>query len=387
MKIPLLDLNAQLITIEKEVKDAVNEVIDSTRYIMGPKVEALEEEIAAYTGVKYGIGVSSGTDALLVSLMALNIKPGDLVITTPFSFFATAGVIARLNAKPVFVDIDPDTYNMSFDALKQWFESHAEESHRVKAIIPVHLYGQCAHMDSICELGDAYGIPIVEDAAQAIGAEYPSSNGAKKAGSIGTVGCFSFFPSKNLGGIGDGGMVVTNDPELNEKLKMLRNHGAKPKYYHTMIGGNFRLDPIQAAVLLVKLSHLNQWHTMRQQNAAYYDEKLKGLGVKTPVVAYQRQSHIYNQYVISVSENRDGLRQFLAENNVSTEIYYPVSFHMQACFKELGYSEGDFPNSEYAAKHTLALPVYPELTDEMQDYVVDNIRAGLERLQRLNVRA
>jgi len=377
MKIPLLDLKAQLNLIEKEVKEAVNEVIDSTRYIMGPKVEALESEIAAYSGAKYGTGVSSGTDALLVSLMALSIKPGDLVITTPFSFFATAGVIARLNAKPVFVDIDPDTYNISPDALKQWFETHAEESHRVKAIIPVHLYGQCANMDPICELADAHGIPIVEDAAQAIGAEYPSQSGPKKAGSMGALGCFSFFPSKNLGCIGDGGMVVTNNPQLNDKLKMLRNHGAKPKYYHAMIGGNFRLDPIQAAVLLVKLPHLDQWHTMRQQNAAYYDENLKDLDVKTPLVAYDRNHHIYNQYVISVPENRDGLRQFLADNNVSTEIYYPVSFHMQACFSELGYREGDFPNSEYAARHTIALPVYPELTREMQDYVVDKIREGL----------
>ena len=377
MKIPLLDLNAQLKTIENEVKDAVNEVIDSTRYIMGPKVEALESEIAAYVGVKYAIGVSSGTDALLVSLMALNIKPGDLVITTPFSFFATAGVISRLNAVLVFVDIDPDTYNMSPDALRQWFESHAEETHRVKAIIPVHLYGQCAHMDPIRQMAEAHGIPIVEDAAQAIGAEYPSRSGLKKAGGMGGLGCFSFFPSKNLGGIGDGGMVVTDDPGLHEKLKMLRNHGANPKYYHAMIGGNFRLDPIQAAVLLVKLPHLDQWHAMRQQNAAYYDEKLKDLGVKTPVIAYQRKNHIYNQYVISVPEKRDALRQFLAENNVSTEIYYPVSFHMQACFSDLGYRECDFPNSEYAAQHTIALPVYPELTDEMQDYVVDRIRAGL----------
>ncbi|MCD6295148.1 MAG: DegT/DnrJ/EryC1/StrS family aminotransferase [Deltaproteobacteria bacterium] len=377
MKIPLLDLNAQLKEIENDVKNAVIEVIDSTRYIMGPKVEALENEIAAYTGVKYGTGVSSGTDALLVSLMALNIKPGDLVITTPFSFFATAGVIARLNAVPVFVDIDPDTYNMSPDALKKWFESHAEEAHRVKAIIPVHLYGQCAHMDPICELADTHGIPIVEDAAQAIGAEYPSASGQKKAGSMGALGCFSFFPSKNLGGIGDGGMVVTNDPELNDKLKMLRNHGAKPKYHHAVIGGNFRLDPIQAAVLLVKLPHLDQWHTMRQQNAAYYDEKLKDLDVKTPLVAYERNHHIYNQYVISVPEKRDDLRQFLSGNNVSTEIYYPVSFHMQACFSELGYREGDFPNSEYAARHTIALPVYPELTHEMQDYVADKIRVGL----------
>ena len=377
MNIPLLDLNAQLKTIETDIKNAVNEVIGSTRYIMGPKVEALEKEIAAYTGVKHATGVSSGTDALLVSLMALDIKPGDLVITTPFSFFATAGVIARLNARPVFVDIDPDTYNMSPDGLKQWFISHSEEVQHVKAIIPIHLYGQCAHMDPVCELARTYGIPIVEDAAQAIGAKYPSGEGVKKAGSMGTMGCFSFFPSKNLGGIGDGGMVVTNDPELDEKLKMLRNHGAKPKYYHTMVGGNFRLDPIQAAVLSVKLPHLDKWHTMRQENAAYYDEMLKDVDVKTPTIAYRRNYHIFNQYMISVPEKRDELRQFLTDNNVNTEIYYPVPFHMQACFKDLGYREGDFPNSEYAARHTLALPVYPELTREMQKYVVEKIRSGL----------
>jgi dTDP-4-amino-4,6-dideoxygalactose transaminase len=377
MKTPLLDLNAQLKTIEKDIKNAVNEVIDSTRYIMGPKVETLENEIAAYTGARYGTGVSSGTDALLVSLMALNIEPGDLVITTPFSFFATAGVIARLNAKPVFVDIDSHTYNMSPDALDQWFQNHREEAQKVKAIIPVHLYGQCADMDPICDLAVRYGIPVVEDAAQAIGAQYPSSSGAKKAGNMGSLGCFSFFPSKNLGGIGDGGMVVTNDPELNEKLKMLRNHGAEPKYYHALIGGNFRLDAIQAAVLSVKLQHLDKWHKMRQDNAAYYDEKLRSLDVKTPTIAYERGCHIYNQYVISVPESRDNLRRSLADNGVNTEIYYPVSFHMQACFKELGYREGDFPNSEYAANHTLALPVYPELTREMQDYVVDKIRSGL----------
>jgi len=380
MKIPLLDLKAQLKTIEGDIQKAVTEVINSTRYIMGPKVDVLEREIAAYTGVKYGIGVSSGTDALLVSLMALNIKPGDRVLTTPFSFFATAGVIARLNAQPVFVDVDPDTYNMSPDALKEWFEDHREEARRVKAIIPVHLYGQCAHMDPICELAKAHNIPVVEDAAQAIGAAYPSSTGPKKAGSMGSLGCFSFFPSKNLGGIGDGGMVVTNDPELNEKLKLLRNHGAKPKYYHAMIGGNFRLDPIQAAVLSVKLPYLNQWHTMRQENAAYYDERLKALDVKTPFVAYGRSHHIYNQYVISIPQNRDGLRQFLSDNDVNTEIYYPVSFHMQACFQDLGYQEGDFPNSEYAANHTLALPVYPELTHEMQDYVVEKISEGVMKV-------
>lgn len=376
MKVPLLDLNAQLQTIEKDVKAAVNEVIDSTRYIMGPKVEELEAKIAEYAGAKYATGVSSGTDALLISLMALDIGPGDIVITTPFSFFATAGVIARLGATPAFVDIDPDTYNLSPDALRHWFGANKEKIDKVKAIIPVHLYGQCADMDPILEIAGEYNIPVIEDAAQAIGARYPSKAGIKKAGSMGTMGCFSFFPSKNLGAMGDGGMVVTNDAGINEKLNKLRNHGAKPKYYHALIGGNFRLDPIQAAILLVKLPHLDKWHSMRQKNAAYYDRNLNIEGVKSPTVAYKREYHIYNQYVISVMEQRDELKKFLTENNIGTEIYYPVPFHKQECFRYLGYKSGDFPNSEYAATHTIALPIYPELTIEMQDYVIEKIITG-----------
>ena len=391
MKVPLLDLKAQLKTIEKEVKAAVNEVIDSTQYIMGPKVVELEEQIAEYVGAKYATGVSSGTDALLISLMALDIRPGDIVITTPFSFFATAGVIARLNATPVLVDIDPDTYNLSPAALRHWFGANKEKIDKVKAIIPVHLYGQSADMDSILDIAGEHNIAVIEDAAQAIGARYPSKSGVKKAGSMGTMGCFSFFPSKNLGAMGDGGMVVTDDADIDEKLKKLRNHGAKPKYYHALIGGNFRLDPIQAAILLVKLPHLDKWHAMRQENAAYYDENLNVKGIKKPVVAYKREYHIYNQYVISVMEQsanrglipslggltpmkfRDDLRKFLAENNIGTEIYYPVPFHEQECFRYLGYKSGDFPNSEYAATHTIALPIYPELTIEMQEYVVDKL--------------
>ena len=377
MKVPLLDLKAQLKTIEKEVKAAVSDVIDSTRYIMGSKVSELEAQIAEYAGVEYATGVSSGTDALLISLMALDVGPGDIVITTPFSFFATAGVIARLGATPEFVDIDSDTYNLSPEALRKWFESATEKQNRVKAIIPVHLYGQCADMDPILEIAGRFGIPVVEDAAQAIGARYPSKTGTKKAGAMGMMGCFSFFPSKNLGGMGDGGMVVTNDATIDEKLKKLRNHGAKPKYYHALIGGNFRLDPIQAAILLVKLPHLDKWHSMRQENAAYYDENLVIKGVKTPVVAYKREYHIYNQYVISVMEQRDELKNFLTENNIGTEIYYPVPFHKQECFKYLGYQPGDFPDSEYAATHTIALPIYPELTTEMQDYVIEIASKGV----------
>jgi len=376
VKVPLLDLKQQLKAIEKEVKDAVNDVIDSTHYIMGPKVAELEEQIAEYTGAKYATGVSSGTDALLISLMTLDVGPGDIVITTPFSFFATAGVIARLSATPVFVDIEPDTYNLSPDALSRWFGASKEKIGKVKAIIPVHLYGQCADMDPILEIAQQHNIPVIEDAAQAIGAGYPSKYGEKKAGSMGTIGCFSFFPSKNLGGMGDGGMVVTKDANIYEKLKKHRNHGANPKYYHELIGGNFRLDPIQAAILSVKLSYLDKWHSMRQGNAAYYDKNMNIKGVKTPTIVFKREYHIYNQYVISVMNRRDELREYLAKNNIGTEIYYPVPFHKQKCFQYLGYQAGDFPNSEYAAEHTLALPIYPELTTEMQDYVIEKIMTG-----------
>lgn len=375
MNVPLLDLQAQLQRIEPELKRAVLDVVDSTRYIMGPRIDELEHAVAAYSDCADGIGVSSGTDALLVSLMALNVGPGDRVITTPYSFFSTAGVIARLNATPVFVDIDPATYNMDPEALREWFDSHPEERKSVKAIIPVHLYGQCADMDPIVELACEHEIPVVEDAAQAIGATYPSTRGVQKAGSMGLLGCFSFFPSKNLGGIGDGGMVVTRDEQLGERVKLLRNHGAMPKYYHSMIGGNFRLDPIQAAVLLVKLPHLDTWHSERRANATYYDTHIQVEGIQKPELAYGRDHHIYNQYVISVPERREEFRAFLKEKQIGHEVYYPVPFHEQECFRGLGYAQGDFPNSEHAARHTVALPIYPELTDEMQQHVVDAIGA------------
>ncbi|MFC1590897.1 DegT/DnrJ/EryC1/StrS family aminotransferase [Thermodesulfobacteriota bacterium] len=375
MKVPLLDLSAQLQSIETEVKAAVNEVIESTRYIMGPKVTELEEKIAEYAGAGYGIGVSSGTDALLVSLMALGVGPGDIVLTTPYSFFATAGVVARLNATACFVDIDPESYNIDPVALAEWFEREQDKAGKVKAIIPVHLYGQCADMDPILKIASERGIAVVEDAAQAIGAKYPSADGMKKAGAMGAMGCFSFFPSKNLGGIGDGGMVVTSDQALAEKLRKLRNHGAQPKYYHALVGGNFRLDPVQAAVLLVKLPLLDQWHSMRRENAAYYDENLTIAGVKKPCVSYARDCHIYNQYVVAVPEKRDGLRAHLNENDIGNEVYYPVPFHEQECFQGLGFKSGDFPHSEHAARHTIALPIYPELTRAMQDRVIEVIGA------------
>ena len=375
MNVPLLDLNAQLDPIRDEIKAAVNEVIDSTRYIGGPHITELEKAVAAYCGTSRAIGVTSGTDALLVTLMGLGIGPGDLVITTPYSFFATAGVIARLCATPVFVDIDSETYNLSPVALKAWFEAHPDKASQVKAILPVHLYGQCADMDAILEVACAHGIPVIEDAAQAIGSRYPSKDGEKRAGSMGMAGCFSFFPSKNLGCMGDGGMVTTNDEAFADKIVKLRGHGAHPKYYHQMIGGNFRLDPMQAAILRVKLPHLESWHQGRQSNAAYYDAHLNVSGVVKPHVAYKREFHIYNQYIIRVPHDRDGLRKHLNEAQIGCEVYYPVSFHEQDCFQYLGYKLGDFPESEKAARSTIALPIYPELTTEMQDYVIEKIGA------------
>ncbi len=373
MKVPLLDLKAQLAPIATEVKEAVIEVIESTNYIMGPKIEELEQKIADYCGAKESIAVSSGTDALLVALMALDVTHGDLVITTPYSFFASAGVVARLGATPVLVEIDADTFNMDPQKLAEWFDNNKDKASKVKAIIPIHLFGQCADMTPILEVANKYNIPVIEDSAQAIGATYPTKDGVKKSGSMGTIGCYSFFPSKNLGCAGDGGAVATNDPVLGEKLRRLRTHGAKPKYYHSMIGGNFRLDPIQAAVLLVKLPHLEKWHQMRRDNAHFYDETLNVKQIKKPKLAYGRQHHIYNQYVLLVDEKRDELRDFLTKNNVGNEVYYPVSFHEQECFQYLGYKKGDFPISEHNARHSLAIPIYPELNQDMQKYVVEKL--------------
>jgi dTDP-4-amino-4,6-dideoxygalactose transaminase len=373
VKVPLLDLKAQLAPIATEVKNAVLEVIESTTYIMGPKIEELEQQIASYCQVKECIAVSSGTDALLVALMALDVKHGDLVITTPYSFFASAGVVARLGATPVLVEIDPDTFNMDPKKLAEWFESNKDKVSKVKAIIPIHLFGQCADMTPILEVAKTYNIPVIEDAAQAIGSTYPTKDGVRKAGSMGTIGCYSFFPSKNLGCAGDGGAVVTNDPVLGERLRRLRTHGAKPKYYHSLIGGNFRLDPIQAAVLLVKLPHLEKWHQMRRDNAHFYDETLNIPQIKKPKLAYGRQHHIYNQYVLLVDGKRDELRDFLSKNNIGNEVYYPVSFHEQECFQYLGYKKGDFPVSEYNARQSIAIPIYPELNQDMQRYVVEKL--------------
>ncbi|MBT8492267.1 MAG: DegT/DnrJ/EryC1/StrS family aminotransferase, partial [Deltaproteobacteria bacterium] len=318
--------------------------------------------------------VSSGTDALLISLMALGVGPGDLVLTTTYSFFATAGVVSRLGARPVFLDIDSVSYNLDPAALEAWFADNPEQASKVKAIIPVHLYGQVADMDPIVATARKHGVAVVEDAAQAIGAHYPSAAGSKSAGTMGDFGCFSFFPSKNLGGVGDGGLVVTNDDQRAAELRRLRVHGAQPKYYHSVVGGNFRLDAIQAAALRVKLPHLDGWHQKRREHATYYDEAFARVGAITaPACVYDRSDHIYNQYVISIAEGRDALREALAAAEVSSAIFYPVPFHLQECFRALGYRQGDLPKAEYAAEHTLAIPVFPELSREQQDHVVATI--------------
>ncbi len=366
MQVPLLDLKAQYATIKDEVLAAVSEVLESQRCIGGPKVAELEEKTAAISDSRFAVGVSSGTDAILNSLMSLDIGAGDEVITTPFTFFSTVGCIVRTGAKPVFVDIDAKTFNIAPALIA------SAVTEKTKVIMPVHLFGQMADMDPIMEIANKYNLTVIEDAAQSITSTYKG----RKAGSIGTVGCFSFFPSKNLGGIGDGGMIVTNDEQLYERLFVMRNHGSKPKYYHKYIGGNFRLDAVQAAALLVKLPHLNEWSEGRRRNAAYYGKKFAGTVVKTPYINPDCVT-IYNQYVIRVPR-RDEVAAYLREKNIGCAIYYPVPIHLQECFRYLGYKEGDFPESEKAAKEVLAIPVYPELTDEMKDYVADTILVFLD---------
>jgi dTDP-4-amino-4,6-dideoxygalactose transaminase len=361
MQVPLLDLVSQYKTIKDDVLKQIGEVLDTQRCIGGPKVEQLEKEVAALCGSRFAVGVSSGTDALLASLMSLNIGPGDEVITTPFTFFATAGSIARVGATPVFVDIDPKTYNIDPSRIK------AAVTKKTKAIMPVHLFGQVADMEPILQIARQHSLPVIEDACQAISATYKG----KKAGAIGTCGCFSFFPSKNLGGIGDGGMIVTDDESLYHRLFIMRNHGSEPKYYHKFIGGNFRLDPIQAAALLVKVPLLDQWSESRRRNAAYYTRKFEGSPVVTPFIRNDSVS-IFNQYVIRVPR-RDDMIKHLQKNAIGCEVYYPVPLHVQECFAYLGKGPGSFPESEKAAREVLALPVYPELTDEMKDYVAKTV--------------
>lgn len=357
LNIPLLDLKAQYIAIRSELLTAVSEVLDSQVYIGGPKVAELEAAIASLSACAYGVGVSSGTDALLCSLMSLDVRPGDEIITTPFTFFATAGCIARLNATPVFVDIDPRTYNLDPAAVERAITT------RTKGIIPVHLFGQMADMDPIIDIAERHGLFVVEDAAQSLAATYKG----RKAGSIGTAGCFSFFPSKNLGAAGDAGMIVTNDEALYQRLLMLRSHGAKPKYYHRYVGGNFRLDPVQAAILLVKLNYLNSWSEARRWNATYYDRLFEGSEVVPPFRNPNCVS-VFNQYVVRL-EDRDETMSVLKAAGISTEVYYPLPLHLQQCFAHLVSPDLRLPNAEEAARHVLALPIYPELTPEMLDHI------------------
>jgi dTDP-4-amino-4,6-dideoxygalactose transaminase len=369
MKVPLLDLKAQYRGLRDEIMPVIDEVCESQYFIGGPRVESFEKAVAAYSGTAHAVGVSSGTDALLASLMALDIGPGDAVLTTPYTFFATAGCIWRTGARPVFADIDPDTFNLDPESVAHVAEEiRRDGTLELKALLPVHLYGQCAPMAELLALADGLGLAVIEDAAQSIGSEYLLDGEVRRAGSMGTAGCFSFFPSKNLGGFGDGGMVVTNDEEVAERLRRLRNHGMEPKYFHAEVGGNFRLDALQAGVLEVKLAYLDRWHAARRAHAAYYESAFAGSSVCTPPAIYANSGltnhHIYNQYVVRVPD-RDRVRQELLDSGIGCEIYYPLPMHMQSCFESLGYAEGDFPVSEAAARETLALPVYPEMTEEM----------------------
>lgn len=381
VKVPLLDLTAQYAQIREEVRAAMDAVCDSQMFILGARVEEFEREVAAYCGAAHGVGVSSGTDALLVALMALGVGPGDAVVTTPYTFFATVGSIVRVGATPLFADIDPVSYNIDPLRVQELLETPPPRSKglRIKALMPVHLYGQVADMRALGALARAHDLCVIEDAAQAIGAEYPDDGRSSRAGALGDAGCFSFFPSKNLGGFGDGGLVTLRDDEARERAVRIRNHGAHPKYYHGMVGGNFRLDALQAAVLSVKLRRLEEWHAARRVNAERYDRAFEGSAVVPPAAVYAGQGitnyHIYNQYVVRVPD-RDASRAKLTEAGVGNEVYYPVPLHLQECFRDLGYSRGDFPESERAAAETLALPVYPELTPGAQDYVIESLMAS-----------
>jgi dTDP-4-amino-4,6-dideoxygalactose transaminase len=388
MQVPLLDLKPQYQPLAAEIQAAIERVCASQGFILGPAVKELESSIAAYSQCRFGIGVSSGTDALLLALMALEIGNGDAVITSPFTFFATAGTIARTGAVPLFCDIDPDTFNLSPQAVQGFIQNQCERRDgqlvtrkggaRVKALMPVHLYGQMADMTALMKIAQVNGLRVIEDAAQAIGSEDARQ---RRACSYGDVGCLSFFPTKNLGAFGDAGMCVANDPALAERLDILRVHGGRPKYFHSFIGGNFRLDELQGAVLNVKLKHLDDWTAGRQRNAAFYDGAFAradlGRAVQTPVPVIGGR-HIYNQYIIRVRD-RDLLRQHLTAGGVGTEIYYPVPLHQQKCFAYLGHRAGDFPESERAAEETLALPIFSELTETQLQYVVDTIAAFYRR--------
>jgi len=368
MPVPLLDLVAQYRTMREEIRRAVDEVLDAQVCVGGPKVAACEEAVAAYCDCKHGIGASSGTDAILNVLMSLGIGRGDEVITTTFTFFATAGCIARVGARPVFVDIDPRTFNIDPGAVA------AAVTRKTRAILPVHLFGQAADMDPLLALAKRHGLAVIEDAAQAIGATYRG----RKVGSLGAAGCFSFFPSKNLGGAGDGGMVVTGDADLARRCAVMRNHGMEPRYYHHVVGGNFRLDALQAAVILVKLKYLERWHAARQANAAYYNQEFAGCDALVTPIVEPHNRMIYNQYVIRIRGGkgraaRDAVEARLHERRIGCAIYYPVPLHLQECFADLGGKAGDLPHAEQAAREVLALPIYPELADAQKDEVASAV--------------
>lgn len=385
MNVPLLDLQAQYATIKDKVRAAVDGVFESQRFVLGTHVAGLEEEIAKYCGVQYAVGVASGTDALLLSLKALGVGPGDAVVTVPFTFFATAGTIVNVGATPIFVDIEETGFEMDPERLSEFFarECTYNQGARstvlkssqtpVKAIVPVHLYGQCADMDEILAIAKKYNVPVIEDACQAIGATYKG----RSAGTMGDLGCFSFFPSKNLGGAGDGGMVISSNPELADRVRLLRTHGAHQKYLHSTVGFNSRLDELQAAVLRVKLPYLNGWSSARAENARKYAEDFKAAGLLSVIKPPQilpNCSHIFHQYVIRC-KMRDKLQASLKAEGIGTEVYYPVSLHEQECFKSLGYSASDMPRSHAASEDTLALPIYPELSDSQRRHVVDSMAA------------
>jgi dTDP-4-amino-4,6-dideoxygalactose transaminase len=389
MEVPFLDLKRQYEKIRHEVRASIDQVLESQVFVLGKEVEKLEEEISRYTGSLHAVGVASGSDAILLSLMALGMGPGEGVITTPFTFFATAGSISHLGCVALFVDIDPDTYNMSPESLELFLKTQCttdekgQRRHRdtgvpVRCVIPVHLFGQCADMDPILDLCRSHNLTVIEDAAQAIGSLYQpdTDHGPRSAGTMGASGCFSFYPSKNLGAFGDGGMVVCQDDEIADRIRMLRVHGSRPKYYHKLIGVNSRLDALQAAVLRVKLKYLDQWTEARRQNAQHYNELFANINhQKIGISLPQRQNHnrhIFNQYVIRAPK-RDELRNFLSDHDIGTDIYYPRPLHLQACYAHLGHKEGDFPVSEKASQTVLALPIFPEVTSEEQAYVVDTI--------------
>lgn len=389
MNVPFLDLKAQYKTLKHEIDKRILDVVESQKFILGSEVAELEKKVASYTRTKYGIGISSGSDALIVSLMALGIGKEDAVVTTPFTFFATVGAIVRVGARVIFCDIDKKTYNMNPESLEDVIKVEIKKKlvSKVKAIIPVHLYGQCADMAPILGSAEKYKLSVVEDAAQAIGAEYPSPSGVQNACGMGDLGILSFFPSKNLGAYGDGGMILTDNEKLAEKVRILRVHGAQNKYFHDIIGGNFRLDALQAAVLLVKLKYLDDWSQKRKNNALLYDRLFKETGLtangilQIPDAVYKPRGipryHIYNQYVIRV-KNRDGLQKYLTSKGIATAIYYPLALHLQECFAYLGYKQGDFPETEKATAEVLALPIYPELGTDQQEYIVASIKEFYE---------